>query len=209
MKKVTVTGKTVDAAVERALRELGAARDRVRVTVLEEASRGFLGLIGSRDAKVEVELISTPVDEALRFLRDVLDRMGLDAVEMEAKEDSDSVRINFKGEDLGILIGRRGQTLDALQYLTNVAANRAARPYTRLVLDAEGYRERRRETLEELAGRIAKKVMRNQRPHVLEPMSPMERKVIHNCIQKYPRLTTYSEGEEPRRKVVVAPKSNR
>src|SRR5699024_7083942 len=163
-----------------------------------------------RDAKVEVELISSPSEEALRFLREVLDHMGLDGVEMEKSEESDHVRIQFTGEDLGLLIGRRGQTLDALQYLTNVAANRATGPYTRLILDAEGYRERRRQSLIELADRIARKVKRTKQAISLEPMSPMERKVIHNHIQKqYTDLTTQSEGEEPRRNVVVAPRDKR
>ncbi|SDC95748.1 spoIIIJ-associated protein [Melghirimyces thermohalophilus] len=210
MKKVTVTAKTVDSAVAEALRQLGADRERAKISVLEEPSRRFLGLFGGRDAKVEVELISSPSEEALRFLREVLDHMGLDGVEMEKSEESDHVRIQFTGEDLGLLIGRRGQTLDALQYLTNVAANRATGPYTRLILDAEGYRERRRQSLIELADRIARKVKRTKQAISLEPMSPMERKVIHNHIQKqYTDLTTQSEGEEPRRNVVVAPRDKR
>lgn len=175
----------------------------------QKPSRGFLGLIGNRKAQVEVELLATPTDEAVRFLQNVLPRMGLEAVEMDVNKASSHVLINFTGEDLGILIGRRGQTLDALQYLTNVVANRNTHPYTRFILDAEGYRERRRRTLEEVADRVAKKVIRTKQSTVLDPMSPMERKIIHSRIQKYPHLTTYSEGEEPQRKVVVALKDNR
>ncbi|OYD07917.1 RNA-binding cell elongation regulator Jag/EloR [Paludifilum halophilum] len=209
MKKVTVTGKTVDGAIEEALDRLNTTRDRVKVSVLEQPSKGFLGLIGVRHAKVEVEVLPTPVDEAVRFLEDVLSAMGLDEVQLAVEHRSDHVLINFKGNQLGILIGRRGQTLDSLQYLVNIVGNRSSGEYVRMVLDAEGYRDRRKETLRELADRIAKQVMRTKKRVTLEPMNPMERKVIHNQIQKYDPLTTFSEGNEPRRKVVIALKSGR
>ncbi|EGK10161.1 RNA-binding cell elongation regulator Jag/EloR [Kroppenstedtia eburnea] len=210
MKKLTVTGKTVEAAVEEALRRLGATRDQVEISVLEEASRGFLGWIGSREAKVEVKLIPTPLEQGLSFLRSVLDRMGLKSVRLEVKEEPEHTWILLSGDHLGMLIGRRGQTLDALQYLVNVAAHRNAGPYTRIVLDAQGYRERRRQTLMGLADRIAEKVTATGSPLSLEPMNPMERKVIHTRIQqKHAGVVTYSEGEDPRRHVVVAPKTDR
>lgn len=203
MKKITVTGKTVELAVEEALRRLDADRNRIRVKVLEEPSSGFLGLIGTRNAKVEVERLPTPTEEAERFLRDVLAAMGLDGVRLESREEREHVCIEVSGKELGLLIGRRGQTLDALQYLVNIASNRAAKPYTRFVLDAEGYRQRRRKTLLELADRIAKQVKRTKKPVRLEPMNPMERKIIHTRIQQLEGVTTISEGDEPYRRVVI------
>ncbi|PTM56904.1 RNA-binding cell elongation regulator Jag/EloR [Desmospora activa] len=205
MKKITVTGKTVELAVEEALRQLDVDRDHTKVKVLEEPSSGFLGLIGARDAKVEVERLPLPSEEAERFLAAVLATMGLDEVQLEAKDEGEHICIDVSGKELGLLIGRRGQTLDALQYLVNIAANRAAKPYTRFVLDAEGYRQRRRDTLVELADRIAKQVKRTQKPVTLEPMNPMERKVIHTCIQQNEGVTTTSEGNEPYRRVVISP----
>lgn len=200
----------MEAATEEALRRLGANRDQVKVSVLEEANRGFLGWIGSREAKVEVEWICTPLDRGLSFLRRVLDQMELKSVHMEVKEEPEHTWILFSGENLGMLIGRRGQTLDALQYLVNVAANRNTGPYTRIVLDAQGYRERRRQTLMGLADRIAEKVKTTQGSLSLEPMNPLERKVIHTRIQqKHPTVVTYSEGEDPHRHVVIAPKTDR
>ncbi|MDR6225369.1 RNA-binding cell elongation regulator Jag/EloR [Desmospora profundinema] len=207
MKKITVTGKTVDLAVDEALRQLDAERDQVKVTVLEEPQKGFLGWIGSRDAKVEVERLPTPVEIAEQFLSDVLVTMGLDIVQLKRIDEGEQVRFDLSGSELGLLIGRRGQTLDALQYLINIAANRSAKPYTRFVLDAEGYRERRKDTLVELAERIAKQVKRTKKPVTLEPMNPMERKIIHNCIQEQEGVTTTSEGKEPHRKVVIIPAS--
>ncbi|MFC4077232.1 RNA-binding cell elongation regulator Jag/EloR [Salinithrix halophila] len=206
---MTVTGKTVEAAVEEALARLSASRDQVKITVLEEPSKGFFGWIGVRNAKVEVEKNPTPREEAHRFLREVLDTMGLQGIDLETTEESDHVRINFHGDQLGILIGRRGQTLDALQYLTNIIANKAEGAYVRFILDAQGYRNRRRDTLLALADRIAKQVIRTKKPVTLEPMNPMERKVIHTQIQKYKELTTTSEGEDPHRKVVVLWKASR
>lgn len=202
MKKVIVTAKTVEAAIEKALRQLNTSRDNIRVTVLEEPSRGFLGLFGVRPAKVEAELVTTPVDDAVQFLKDVLVTMGVTA-KVEVQTDSHPVVIDIRGEELGMVIGRHGQTLDALQYLVNIVANRRHEGYTRFQLDAQGYRRRREESLQQLAERIARQVLKTGKAVALEPMTPMERKVIHTHIQKYDRLTTYSEGEEPRRRVVV------
>jgi spoIIIJ-associated protein len=207
LKKITVTGKTVEQAVEEALRRLHAERDHVKVTVLEEPQKGFLGWIGSRNARVEVERLPTPREKADRFLTDVLTAMGLTGIQLEMVDEAEQVRINLSGPELGLLIGRRGQTLDALQYLVNIAANRSAKPYSRFILDAEGYRQRRRDTLIELADRIAKQVKRTKKPVILEPMNPMERKIIHTRIQHQEGVTTSSEGNEPHRRVVILPTS--
>ncbi|WP_245838586.1 RNA-binding cell elongation regulator Jag/EloR [Marininema halotolerans] len=201
---MTVTGKTVELAVEEALSRLAVSRDQVTITVLEEPKKGFLGWIGARDASVEVTLLPTPLEEVEGFLREVLDAMGLPTVQLVVKQQSDYVLVNFVGDELGILIGRRGQTLDALQYLTSIVANKAPGTYIRFILDAEGYRKRREESLLRLADQVAQKVLRLKKSITLEPMNPMERKVVHTRIQEQKELTTKSEGEEPFRKVVVS-----
>lgn len=210
MNKVIVSAKTVEEAVEEALGRLEATRDQVRISVLEEPRRGWFGLFGARPAKVEVERIVppvNPVEQGLRFLREVLSTMGL-SLDVEVREESEAVTFDLRGEHLGLIIGRRGQTLDALQYLVNIVANRGAETRHRFILDAGGFRERRRKTLQELADRLARQVLRTGKEVKLEPMSPADRKVIHTRIQTVEGLTTYSEGEEPDRRVIIAPEKS-
>lgn len=202
MKKIVVKGKTIEEAVSAGLVQLKTTQDRVEVTVLEQPSKGLFGLIGTREAKVELELIPDPVEETSVFLREVFAAMQMD-VSLEIKETKDSIKFHVKGEELGILIGRRGQTLDALQYLTNIVANRHSSSHIRIILDAEGFRERRRITLEELAIRLASKVERTKKEVILEPMPAQERKIIHSKLQNHPTVKTYSKGEEPNRKIVI------
>lgn len=210
MKKVTVTGKTVESAIEDALGRLHATRDQVKVSVLQQPSRGFLGLIGARAAEVKVERLFDPVETAVQFLEDILSKMNLEDVKVEIQQKTDPIILNFTGSRrLGILIGRRGQTLDSLQYLVNVVVNRKVNDYIRIVLDAEGYRSRRETALKGLADRIARQVIQTGKQTALEPMSPMERKLIHSQIQQYDQLSTFSEGKDPQRKVVITIKSQR
>ncbi|GGK33734.1 Jag protein [Caldalkalibacillus thermarum] len=220
MNQVTAKGKTVEEAVRLALEELGATEDQVEIKVLQEPSRGFLGL-GAKPALVEVTLMQAEtekmkpaeqeptqavVEAAIQFLQDVLPQMGVGQVQVAAETRDGQVWLNISGERLGIAIGRRGQTLDALQYLTNVVANRRADHHVRLILDAENYRQRRKQALEQLADRLAKKVIRTREKIVLEPMSAAERKIIHTHLQHYAGVITKSEGEEPNRRVVLIPK---
>jgi spoIIIJ-associated protein len=205
VKRVVATAKTIEEAVEKALRELNVPRERVTFRVLEEPSKGLFGLIGAREAKVEVEVKPDPVDLGGAFLADVLRTMGVDA-KVETKQTEDGILFDIQGGNLGVIIGRRGQTLDALQYLVNVVANRHAEKHVRITLDAENYRLRRKETLENLADRIAKKAVQTHKNVRLEPMSAAERKVIHSFLQNRTDVVTYSEGEEPNRYIVVAPK---
>lgn len=205
MKKVVATAKTIDDAVEKALQELQVPRERVQIRVLEEPSKGLFGLIGTRDAKVEVEFHYDPIEEGKKFLTEVLANMKVDA-RIETRQHEEGILFDILGSNLGMIIGRRGQTLDALQYLVNVVANRHADKHARIILDAESYRLRRKETLEQLADRIAKKAVQTNRNVRLEPMSAAERKVIHAFLQKRPDVITFSEGEEPHRYLVVAPK---
>lgn len=204
-KSVEKRGRSVEEAVAAALQELGVDKEHVEVEVLEEPAKGLFGLIGTRDALVRVTAKETKEKVAFRFLRDVARAIGLD-VEISARRDEEYLFFDIRGDELGILIGRRGLTLDALQYLTNLAAGRASNERQRIVVDVEGYRRRREETLQRLAERLAEKVRRSGQSMELEPMSAHERRVIHLALQNSPYVTTYSEGEEPFRKVVIEAK---
>jgi len=203
MKKLLASGKTVEDAVRAGLAQWGVAQDRVNVVVLEQPSKGLFGLIGAKEAKVELELLPDGIEEAIAFLKEVAAAMEL-TVSVERVDENDAVRINVTGSDLGILIGRRGQTLDSLQYLTNIVANRHSNHHLRIVLDAEQFRERRRQTLESLSERMAMKVIRSGKEIVLEPMTSQERKIIHARLQTNPKVKTYSQGDEPNRRIVIA-----
>ncbi|MBU9722302.1 MULTISPECIES: RNA-binding cell elongation regulator Jag/EloR [Bacillaceae] len=205
MRKVTVSGKTVDEAIELGLSKLGTEKDNVTISVLEEPQKGFLGLLGGKPAVVEVTLKPDPVKEAILFLRDTIDKMGISA-SVDKEEKKDGVFLNITGVDIGVLIGKRGQTLDSLQYLVNLVANRQSSNYVRIYLDAEGYRERRKEALETLAARLSSKAIRTKREVRLEPMNAHERKIIHTALQNVKGVKTYSDGEEPNRRIIVAPK---
>ncbi|MDA8211328.1 MAG: protein jag [Clostridia bacterium] len=205
MKVCEKSGRTIEDAVNSALAELGVERSQVEFAVLEEPSKGLFGIIGAKLAKVKVTVKATPVDRACSFLQEIADSMGI-AVKLEVENSDDVVKINFTGDDLGILIGRRGDTLDALQYLVNLVANRKEESRVRMVLDVEGYRRRREQTLQKLAMKLADKVRRRGQEVVLEPMNPHERRVIHTTLQNNRFVYTTSQGEEPFRKIVIAPK---
>jgi spoIIIJ-associated protein len=205
MNKLQASGKSVEEALKNGLARLGVGEDRVKVTVLEQPSKGLFGLIGAKEARVELELLSDGVEEATVFLREVAAAMGL-SVTLERVDDAESIRINIKGPDLGLLIGRRGQTLDSLQYLVNIVANRHSDRHIRIVLDAEQFRERRKQTLESLSERMASRVVKTRKEIVLEPMTSQERKIIHSHLQSHPDVKTYSQGDEPNRRIVIAPR---
>lgn len=204
MKKIVASGKTIDDAVRNGLTQWQVTEDRVKIVVLEQPSKGLFGLIGTKEAKVELELVPDPLEEAEQFLQEVARTMGL-SVSIERKQTKDGIQLSVSGGgDLGMLIGRRGGTLDALQYLVNIVANRYSNSHLRIVLDAEDFRERRRKTLEELSDRLAGRVIRTRKEVVLEPMTPHERKVIHSQLQNHPKVRTFSKGDEPNRRVVIA-----
>ncbi len=239
-------GKDVETATALALDELKCSKDEVKITVLEEPSRGFLG-IGSKLAKVRVEKIEVSENDktekievteevnetvtketvenettevtskklirpdnmkeieehpALSFLKETTEKMGLE-LSFKAYADDNNVFIDIAGKDAGTIIGKRGQTLDAIQYLTSLAVNKKSEDYVRVVLDAENYRSKREKTLERLAHRLADKVVRTKRSVKLEPMNPYERMVIHAALVNSPKVKTRSEGEEPYRRVVI------
>ena len=197
--------KTVEEATAEALKILDVTEDKVTITVLDEGSKGFLLGVGARPAKVRVELKPDPVDVVKNFLREVTLAMGL-SVTVDAVKKDRYLNVNLSGENMGILIGKHGQTLDALQYITNLAVGRHGDSQMSVVIDTENYRRRRRDTLEGLAKTIARKV-RDKRQNVnLEPMTRFERHIIHTCLQYDKNVRTFSEGNEPHRYVVIAPK---
>lgn len=203
MEEIKKSGKTIDEAVAAALAELGAEKDEVSITVLEEGSRGFLGMFGGKDATVLVKKNFDPVRTVENFLREVFVSMGL-IIEIKVQMEEKHLNVELIGEDMGILIGKRGQTLDALQYLVNLVVNKNSPSYISVMLDTENYRQRRKETLETLAFHLAKKVKHTRKNVVLEPMNPYERRIIHSTLQNDRYVTTFSEGEEPFRNVVIA-----
>ena len=198
------TGKNVQEAVNLALEELQADMDSVDVEVLDEGSKGLFG-IGGKMARVRVTLITDQSSEARMFLEDVFEKMKI-SVEIESEEGEESITLRVKGKDSGIIIGRRGETLDALQYLTSLVVNRDRDGYKRVTIDIENYRQKREETLVRLANRLAERVGRYRKNVTLEPMNPYERRIIHSTLQNNKYVETYSVGEEPNRKVVIAPK---
>lgn len=205
MKKVVVSGKTVEDAISLALEQLQTSKDKVKVTVLEQPTKGLFGLIGSKEARVEVEKQTDPIDDAKRFLESVFDTMEIE-VAIALSHEEDQVVFNLVGSNLGVIIGKRGQTLDSLQYLANTVANRSSRDHPRIVLDAENYRERREDALKKLAERLADRAIQTKKDVILEPMTPLERKIIHSYLQDNEWVSTYSKGEEPNRKIVISPK---
>ncbi|MFW6305884.1 MAG: RNA-binding cell elongation regulator Jag/EloR [Bacillota bacterium] len=197
--------KNVDDAINLALEKLNISREEAEVTVLNEGSRGLLGLIGAKNAVVEVKPKVNPVKIGLNFLEDVFINMPVE-VELEVLEEqtnSDQVVYNIKSKDLGIIIGHRGETLDAIQYLTSLVVNKETNSYFRVLIDAEGYRDRRQQTLERLAKRLAEKALSTGRKVMLEPMPPHERRIIHMTLRKDKRVNTFSDGREPFRKVMI------
>ena len=203
MEFIEISAKTVDEALTEAVIKLGTTHDKIEYEVVEEGSSGFLG-IGKRDAVIKARRKNDVEDNIREFLSKVFDAMELTVeILIEKEEDGKTVNVELKGDDMGVLIGKRGQTLDSLQYLTNLAVNKTSEEYVKVKIDTEDYRKRRRETLENLARNIAYKVKRTKHPVSLEPMNPFERRVIHSTLQNDKFVTTHSEGEEPYRHVVV------
>ena len=199
---IEVSARTVDDAITEALVKLCATSDQIEYEVIEKGSTGFLG-IARKDAVIKVRKKFTVEDCVRDFLDKVFHAMGMEVEILVTVEDEKTVSVELKGNDMGVLIGKRGQTLDSLQYLANLAVNKQSENFVKIKLDTEDYRKRRRETLENLARNIAYKVKRTKRPVSLEPMNPFERRVIHSALQNDRYVTTHSEGEEPYRHVVV------
>lgn len=203
MDMITVTARTVDEAVTKALIEFQTTSDKLEYKVIDKGSTGFLG-IGSKPAIILVRKKESVGDRALDFLSQIFKAMNMEVNIISAyNEEEQELSLNLEGDDMGILIGKRGQTLDSLQYLVSLIVNKETEGYLRVKLDTENYRERRKDTLETLAKNIAYKVKRTKRPVSLEPMNPYERRIIHAALQNDKFVATRSEGEEPFRHVVI------
>ena len=204
MEFVEFKGKTLDEALMQASVELGCASTDLEYNVVSEGSIGFLGLIGSKPFVISARKKKTFVDDVREYLETLFKAMDIQAdIKIEFNETDNLLDIDVEGPEMGILIGKRGQTLDALQYLISLAVNKKSDSYIRVKLDTENYRARRKETLENLAKNIAFKVKRTKRSFALEPMNPYERRIIHATLQNDKYVSTRSEGEEPYRKVIV------
>lgn len=202
------SAKTVDDAITEACQKLMVPSDKLEYEVVEEGSSGFLG-IGAKPAIIRAKAKSSVADVAKDFLKDVFEAMNMAVVvDVKYDEENKNVDIELSGDEMGVLIGKRGQTLDSLQYLVSLVVNKDSEEYIRVKVDTEDYRKRRKETLENLAKNIAYKVKRTKRSVSLEPMNPYERRIIHSALQNDKYVTTHSEGEEPYRHVVVTLKKN-
>ncbi len=238
MEYMEFKGKTKNDAITEACRHFSVPSDKIDYEVIDEGKTGFLGMgsrpalikarIKEEKPKVveTVEFTKTPVVESVqaetvtmvaidveavtqKFLSDVFTAMGI-SVEITVKydEEAKTLDVDLSGDEMGVLIGKRGQTLDSLQYLISLVVNKGTIEYIRVKVDTENYRQRRKETLENLAKNISYKVKRTRRPVSLEPMNPYERRIIHSALQNDKYVTTHSEGEEPFRRVVVTPKKD-
>ncbi len=207
MRSLIKVAKTVEEAVNEAILELNVNRNDVEVEILEEASKGFLGF-GGKDAKVKVSVIFDPIEIAENFMDKVLESMKISAHKL-VKVDGDSLIvdiIDINPTDMGILIGKRGNTLDSIQYLLSLSVNQGKSSYLKVIVDIEDYRSKREDTLIKLAKKMADKAKYSKRPVKLEPMNPYERRIIHSALQNINGITTYSEGNEPYRRVVIQAK---
>lgn len=208
MNYIIKSAKTVEEAIKQTLSELNLEREQVEVEILEEASRGFFGLIGAKDAKIKVSEIKNIEKLAKEFLEKIVTSMDLEA-SIETKREKNTLFIDVKGidpDDKGIIIGKRGNTLDAMQYLLSLFINKEEEDYIKIVLDIEGYREKREKTLVRLAQRMSDKAVSNGIQVKLEPMNPYERRIIHSTLQSNRKIKTFSEGNEPYRRVVIEKK---
>ena len=201
------TGATVEEAKEAACKELGVETydDSIEFEILEMQSKKVLGLFGGRPARVKVTIKKNAMQAAENYIKNIISNMGLSDITVTSKEEDNVITIDIEGEDVGFIIGRRGETLDALQYLSCLAANRIDNSYKRVVINTGDYREKREKTLESLGRRLAIKAAKTGRKSSLEPMNPYERRIIHTAVQKVNGATSWSEGENMNRHVVIGP----
>jgi spoIIIJ-associated protein len=201
--EVIANGKTVDEAIKSACRILKTERERVEVEILELPSKRLLGLLGASGAKVKVTYEETVEERAENYLKSILDKMELGDVLVDNNENDEGITFDLKGEGLGVIIGHRGETLDAVQYLVSLVANRGEEKYKRITIDTGDYREKREKTLTALARRIAQNAIKTRRSTTLEPMNPYERRIIHTAVQEIRGASSWSVGEDPNRRVVI------
>ncbi len=204
MMVVEVTGKTLNEAIDSALSKLGTTIDELEYEILEEGTKGFLG-IGAKPYRIKAGKKFNPSERARSLLMEVFAAMNM-SVSFDIKQQENHLFIELKGENMGVIIGKRGQTLDSLQYLVNLIVNRGDGDYVNIILDAENYRSKRKQTLEMLAYNLARKAKTLKKDITLEPMNPYERRIIHFALQNDRYVTTHSEGDGSSRYVVISPK---
>jgi len=211
LKEAIATGATVEEAKENACKELGVETydDRIDFEIIEMQTKKVLGLFGGRPAKVRVFINQTAAQAAEDYIRNIIKCMDLKDITVSTKEEDNIITLDIEGEEVGFIIGRRGETLDALQYLACLAANRIDPAYKRVVINTGDYREKREKTLESLGRRLAIKAAKTGKKSVLEPMNPYERRIIHTAVQKVNGATSWSEGENVNRHVVIGPDGKR
>lgn len=204
MKQVTASGQTIEDAVQSALEQLNTTEDQVDVLVIDEGKKGMFGIFGAKRSVVKVTIKQDPIEQAETYLKEIIQAFSNDLMIHVEREDN-HVTFNLSGDKIAMIIGKRGQTLNAIQHLIQVMLNRHSTEFYRIVVDAEGYRERRAETLKQLANRLADKATKIRKNVTLEPMPSFERKVIHSVLQDNPNVETHSDGSDPNRFVVIKP----
>ena len=204
MREIIATGRDTEEAIASGLETLNAKREDVNIEILETSNKGFLGIFGQKDAKVKITIDADPCEAVREFLDNILIKMGImGEVQIELAE-RNRLNISLIGDNMGLVIGRRGETLDALQHIVQLYVNKEFDEFYKINLDTEEYRTKREEALTNLAHGLAKKVIRTRKEVVLEPMKPYERRIIHTALQNYNKVKTHSVGEEPNRKIVVS-----
>ncbi|TFJ92292.1 RNA-binding cell elongation regulator Jag/EloR [Lentibacillus salicampi] len=204
MREITASGQTVEEAVQSALEQLDTTRDHVDVEVIDEGKKGLLGVFGSKRAFVKVTTVKNQIEEAQNFLRDVTGKMNVEA-DVTTTVSENHITFDLAGDKIAVLIGKRGQTLNAIQYLVHLVLNKDGTQYYTVTVDAEGYRGRRKDTLESLAHKMADKALSLNKTVALEPMPAFERKIIHSVLQTNEQVSTHSDGVDPHRHVVIEP----
>jgi spoIIIJ-associated protein len=204
VKEVTATAQTVEEAVNLALAQLNVPKERAEIIVVDEGKKGFLGIFGARPAIVKAKLRYNPIEEAEKFLKSVVEKMGIQA-DIQKIENDKNAEFILSGEQIALLIGKHGQTLNSLQLLAQLVANRHSEHYIHITLDAENYRARRKETLTQLAQKLAEKAIKTGKEVKLEPLPAYERKIIHAALAERKGIKTYSVGTEPHRYIVISP----
>jgi spoIIIJ-associated protein len=204
VRQITAKGQTVDEAVESALAQLKTTKDRTEIDVIDEGKKGLFGLFGTRPAVVKVTVKIDAVEETVKYLKAIGENLGA-PIGVEVKREGKTILFTLTGEKIALLIGKRGQTLNSLQFLAQLVMNRFSEQYSTVLLDAEDYRKRRNETLIQLAGRLAQKAVRTGQTVALEPMPSYERKVIHTALMSNKKIKTFSDGTEPHRHIVISP----
>ena len=208
-KELIATGKTTEEAIKNGLEQLNLSIEDVEVEVVETSNKGLFGIIGQKDAKVLIKVNDKADDfgSVSSYIESILNYMNISA-KAEITTEENIMKINLTGDGMGVVIGRRGETLDALQHIVQLYVNKNVDKFYKVRIDTEDYRAKREEALTNLANGIAKRVMRTRKEVILEPMKAYERRIIHTALQDYPKIKTYSIGDEPNRKIIVAYKYN-